>query len=264
MYGVVEGSSFQCSKCLLNKPIAQLRIRSGQKCCEGDVRSYGSIQHRWTGNRELRAWFKGLAPQDRVDWYVKQQQNDTGKKRSLDEMTFSDTYSNKAICREGEIDECIPWRIYRRRAIADGEDATQAAYTFINLIQNNRVNCRFHRGEWHVPEYQGLRIETGKEVAQGHTVTRGGAVVTAAELAERIADGEGMLKKQVETIQSHANQGQDALRTDNPSINAALASQPTIVPNVSIVMAELNRGVMNNHDTIRSQRVEYVADFTKS
>ncbi len=132
MCGVIEGSSFQCSERLLPKPIAQLWIRSGQKVCEGDVRSYGSIQTRWTGNSELRSWFKGLTPQERVDWYVKQQQNDTGKKRSRDDMNFIDTYSNKALLRESELDECIPWRVYRRRAISDGEEATQAAYNFIS------------------------------------------------------------------------------------------------------------------------------------
>jgi hypothetical protein len=203
------------------------------------------MQTRWAGNRELRGWFKGLPTQERVEWYIKQQQNDTGKKRSRDDMNFIDTYSNNALLRESELDECIPWRIYRRRAISDGEEATQAAYNFISLIQNNRVDCRFHRGEWHVPEYQGLRIETGKEITQGHTVTRSGAVVSAAELLDRIADGEGMLKKQVETLQSHANQGQAALRTDTPSINVSLVSQPTIVPHCSIVMAELNRGVIH-------------------
>ena len=257
MCGVIEGSSFQCSKCLLPKPIAQLRIRSGQKVCEGDVRSYASIQTRWAGNRELRSWFKGLTPLDRVDWYVKQQQNDTGKKRNIDSMMYNDTYSNKAIRREGEIDVFIPWRIYRRRALADGEDATQAAYNFINSIQNNRVSCRFHRGEWHVPEYQGLRIETGQELAQGHTVNRGGVVETAAELAERTIVGESLLKKQIDANQGCSNQAQNALRADTPSINASMAAQPAIVPQVSIVMAELNHAVTHtnkhpNRHTVRN------------
>ena len=206
-WGNESASTFHCSKCLQNRPISMLRVRSGQKVCEDDVRSYTSLQARWTTNRQLRVWWKTLPDDQKVTWYIKQQGAEFGRKRTVEEMMYSEFEEETAKASRMELDDLIPWRIYRRRAIADGTSSAQAAYDFVALIQNNQVACEFIRGEWHVPEYQGVRREAGSEHRAGTSVNRNAKVNSAEQLQQLTCGGRALVEKQANAYAAASNQG---------------------------------------------------------
>ena len=165
---IISVSSFYCRQCMEQRPIMIMKIRSGSKVCNDCVGAYGSIQTRWQTNKDLRTWFKGMSPADRAAWYKKQRMSyQPGKKRELSNLEVNENTAHKAARTDGEVDKLIPWRIYRRHAIQDGDSVETAAHKFVQTVQNNRVLCRYQRGEWHVPEYQGIELWNGSKVESG-------------------------------------------------------------------------------------------------
>ena len=233
----VSESTFFCGKCQWNQPMSVLRIRSGAKICEMDVRAYGGLQARWNANRQLRSWWKDLPNDKKVEWYRNRQQSETGKKRTADELMHGDFSKDAAFEDKAELDELIPWRIYRRRAMQDGDSEPQAAVDFVNIIKNNQVNCLFHRGEWHVPEYQGVQRKAGRRSEHGSQDQRGYRVQSSAELANLSAASGQAVERQLQSLQAASQQGSRALRSDTPAIMAGQAQQPAMAPAADIVLA---------------------------
>jgi len=238
-------SSFYCRQCMEQRPIMIMKIRSGSKVCNDCVGAYGSIQHWWQTNKDLRAWFRNMSPADRASWYKKQRTSyQPGKKRELSKLEVTENTSEKAARTDGELYKLIPWRIYRRHALMDGESVETAAHKFISTVHNNRVLCRFHRGEWHVPEYQGIEIWHGSKVESGVDVVRKLAVENKEDLGNALTAGQGRVAAQLEANRLHASQGREAVRGDAPHIDPTHASQPAIVQPQDVIAAELGQQAM--------------------
>ncbi len=231
---------FCCSKCALKKPIVQLRIRSGQRVCECCVRAYASIQTRWTGNRELREWFKALTPSEKQAWYVKQLEND-GVHRKVEDLIYAEASRDVGVKRAFQQDHLVPWRIYRRNALMDGESAEKAAYEFIRIIQDNRINCEFDRGEWHVPEYQGIFREVGRQQEQGLEVKRQCKVDSKEALIQLTSHGRDMMSAQLQAHQQQAAMATAPARLDTPMVPVNSALQPAVANAADHFDAEMEK-----------------------
>ena len=119
---------FQCVKCLLSKLATLMTMRNNQKICVQDVRSYNHLQARWSSNRALRTMWMNMSAEDKVLWYRNHQDVPAGTRRSHEEMMHSDYAKDAAVSERMEVDELIPWRIFRRRSLADGTSLPQAAH----------------------------------------------------------------------------------------------------------------------------------------
>ena len=112
------------------------------------------------------------------------------------------------------------------------------------MVQNNRVLCRFNRGEWHVPEYQGIEIWHGEKVESGVDVVRKLGVQNKEDLGNALTAGLGRVAAQLEANRLHASQGREAVRGDAPHIDPTHASQPAIVQPQDVIAAELGQQAM--------------------
>lgn len=121
---------------------------------------------------------------------------DSGRKRTLQDMISSDYSNNAKVNERMEQDDFIPWRIFRRRALLDGTTSAQAAYDFVQTIQNNRVACEFNRGKWNAPECQGIRRTSGRRQEQGIGVVRNGQFEPAEELRDLSLQGPQIVERQ--------------------------------------------------------------------
>ena len=72
---------------MLNKPVADRRIRSGVEICFGDSNSYESLSLRWRKKPELKKMWDGKSSVEKAQWYRYQQENGFGSKRTFSEMT---------------------------------------------------------------------------------------------------------------------------------------------------------------------------------
>ena len=162
----------------------------------------------------------------------------------MSKLEVIENTSEKAARTDGEVDKLIPWRIYRRHALQDGESTEAAAHRFISTVHNNRVLRRFHRGEWHVPEYQGIEIWHGSKVESGVDVVRKLEVENKEDLGNALAAGQARVAAQLEANRLHASQGREAVRADAPYIDPTNASQPAIVQPQNVIAAELGQQAM--------------------
>jgi len=74
--------------------------------------------------------------------------------------------------------------------MADGFNRQQAAAEFSRIVADRRFLCKFRRGEWHVPDYQGIREERGTRHAVSNTLRRATVVNNADQMNELAALGQ--------------------------------------------------------------------------
>ena len=57
---------------------------------------------------------------------------------------------------EDEIDQWQTWRWFKRWGLLEQKSLEVLAREWVATVQTAGVEARFHRGQWHVPEYVGL------------------------------------------------------------------------------------------------------------
>jgi hypothetical protein len=82
-------SVFKCKKCELTKP-QQDADKNKPNSCVPCVNAYKSICDRWTRDRALHSWWQGLTPQEKSQWYVRQNKVPAGAKRKFHEVNYSE------------------------------------------------------------------------------------------------------------------------------------------------------------------------------
>ena len=100
---------------------------------------------------------------------------------------------------------------------------------FCNLVNNPQVHCEFHRGEWHVPDYQGVRVQRGMEERGGYSLDRTANISSQPQLMDLMSAGRQSIQG---TLQNFHNAG-NALPNIHmgeaaPQISASTADQPPL------------------------------------
>ncbi len=132
--GLTPQGYFYCVKCRINKPLAELQMRSGKAICCKDVNSYAALANRWKSNRTLRTWFNALSEQQKTEWYRKHQECSRGVKRDFDSLNFEQFSRQEAVSSDTMLDDWIPLTIYIRRKYCEGVVRTQAIAEFRALV----------------------------------------------------------------------------------------------------------------------------------
>ena len=221
-----EQGYFWCKKCKFQKPLADLRSRGNSKLCFSDVNAYAALAARWKTNKNLRDWWHGLTEDEQASWYRKQQENGFGAKRKFDAVYYEENTTSTAETNEFDVDEYIPWRIYARRAMADGFNRQQAAAEFSRIVADRRFLCKFRRGEWHVPDYQGIREERGTRHAVSNTLRRATVVNNAEQMNELTAQGQAHIDDAKGELSASIRHLATMQVADCPPISASVADQP--------------------------------------
>ena len=224
------GGFFNCCRCKLQTPLSLLFVKGNQKMCRADWNNYASLAARWKKNKTLKTWFDGLDENERIAWYRRQQGNAPGLKRDFEAIGVDERTSAEAFHRLHAVDEMIPWRIFKRRLVGgEGLTPEKAALEFCALVNNPRVASTHARGEWHVPDYQGLQCLRGTDNRTGYLVVRQNDVSDTASMRNAIASGQDAVQAQASANSSDAwSVYKTPPPRDMPTINSSIADQPAM------------------------------------
>ena len=146
---------FLCLKCKLPF-LFKLMSKSRPNTDEACARAYKSLNERKKKSRSFRIWFDAKSGEDVVVWYREQGSHEQGTKRVYDIVAVSSGTSNYADSFEDEIDTWQTWRWFKRWGLLEQKSLEQLAREWVQTVQAAGAEARFHRGQWHVPEYGGL------------------------------------------------------------------------------------------------------------
>ena len=188
----VGSGTFPCKRCKLVLPMAYMdALKAG--VCKKDVLSYKSISDRWQKDRRLKTWWDSLGDSGIVNWYVTQHDLKQGEKRKLD-VQYLDQSKRTKLSSEMDVDRLIPFDVFWEKAANKHKDFPTATRDFMSIVESNAADCRYERGQWVVPHWEGIEIKRGAELAQSSITNRVALDVVGPEaLKQHMEAGQRLL-----------------------------------------------------------------------
>ena len=189
-------------------------MRGSLSVCSSDVAAYSSLVARWKSQRSLKSWFQGLSDHDRIAWYRKQQNHTAGKKRTFEDMQYTEQDKQSIVSSSLDQDCWVPFGIFARNKFLEGVDRNRAGAEFRALVQSGQG--RFRRGQWHVLDYQGFKEESGS-VKEGAVITsRSASVQDHEQLVDLQCGGASLLKSYRQNLETSSSSALVAVPADVP------------------------------------------------
>ena len=216
---------FKCPKCLKTLPLSEGVPKGQSVWCSTDNSSYSALQGRWSKNKDLRTWWQSLSAEEQTQWFLRWQS--MLSKRRFDGINFAETSSRSAGVRDEDVDAFIPWDKFLRDGMAMGKSSSVLEGEWKDIIQNRRAECRFHRGQWLVPRYEGMERRQFQQQDQSWHLSRHAAIQDEAQLNE---------------LQTGAN---EIIQRFSDALRAAVLPTPQLpAPHVESSEAEQSRFIM--------------------
>ena len=110
------------------------------------------------------------------------------------------------------------------------------------MVNNPKIPCLFSRGQWHVPDYQGIQIRSGSVSENYQTLARSAKVTSQAQLSLLQASGAA----QMQQIQSHMDHMGELFHTPVPESlprpTASIADQPALLAPSTALQNQIQSG----------------------
>ena len=183
---------FWCKKC--DSACASCDLSKGKKDeCRKDAASYKALTDRWANDRKLREWFHNMLPHQKVEWYRKQQSLQAGTKRRFDLMEFSEGSRHVVGTGDKELDHFKTWSSFLRDGLQGGSSVQTLEASWTEHITNHKNECLFVRGQWLVPEFQGVVREKSDMRLEENMLARTAVIRDSTQLGELTATSEKLL-----------------------------------------------------------------------
>ena len=117
-------------------------------------------------------WWTSLPPQDKVQWYRKEQSHFAGAKRSLSSVQFEESTTSVAQRSRLNLYNHIPLSVFVRSKFCEGVRRNAAVLQLNAIVSEQREQCVFENGQWHVPDYGGIQTSVGQVDSSGFTASR--------------------------------------------------------------------------------------------
>ena len=231
-------AQFTCSKCKKVMPRSQMSTRPG--VCKVDGAAYKSLCDRWTKNRKLKSWWVGLNEEEQRLWFVKQQTNPAGTKRRFADVEYQEKTSTSVGALEDEVDLFMTWARFKREGSQGGKQVEDLELEWADLVSDPSVEAIMRRGQWLVPEFQGVERRKRKATTQEHSASRGREVDDENQLAILRQSGEDLLNKFSASVAAPLR----PLPADVPSVpDVTPADQPMSSAPTDFILHTINREV---------------------
>jgi hypothetical protein len=148
-----KGKTFSCLKCKQALPFTEMSSRSN--VCQKDNASHSSMYSRTKASKPMLLWWNGLGAEGQRLWYMKQQTMGPGK-RTWDEISYTEESVQETYQDENEVDTYKTWKNWKREGMSVGCSVKQLEEEFVAMVHNPQVGCLFRRGQWLVPEFDGV------------------------------------------------------------------------------------------------------------
>jgi hypothetical protein len=240
-------TTFFCKKCKLQQPLEKIIMKGNVSVCTPDNSSYKALSDRWKTNSSLRVWWNGLTEEGQTQWYRKWQTVEKGQKRKFDECTYIEQQTDEAVRQEGAVDRYIPWKLFRRHGFLDGASEAELIKDFQNMVQDPHITCKFERGEWLVPEFQGTESFIGNRAVSSTSMSRSASVQSQTQLNQLLLSGRQMLTNQTCALTSAAQSSSPGPPVTNPQCRARIEDQPPVQDAPKLFCNAVLREVFNNN-----------------
>jgi hypothetical protein len=229
---------FLCKCCKRQLPLAAL-CPSRPNTCHKDNCSYKALAQRWSKNRQLKAWWETLSDDLKVAWYQKQQALPQGTKRSFDEIIYEETTITDQSTNEKDLDALVPWSVFLRNKTVEGMQKHDIELEWTRLTTSPDTEAVFRRGQWLVPEWQGLLRENETRHTQRTNAIRRAHVSTSEQLASLQTGGSSLLQQYKDSYSPPQQQYAQA-----PVSDASVSDQPVSASPNDIMMQQIHREVV--------------------
>ena len=115
----------------------------------------------------------------------------------------------------------MPWRVFKRNSYMEGTSPAQAAQDFCNLVNDPEVHCKFRRGQWLVPDFQGVKALAGTVERDGYIVNRECEVKNSEDMCNFLQHGQGQFDQRLRSVEASSSSGARSLPVDTPNIGSA-------------------------------------------
>lgn len=171
---VAEPTQFLCPQCGQYTPLSQ-GVRKGTTLwCEKDNKPYNSFVSRWQANKRLRQWWNSLSKVERQGWFRKWQSLEA--KRRFDFITFVEETCAAQELLEDEIDRFVTFEMWRRNEIIGGQELEWSEEQLVDkwkgIVESMRYECIFRRGQWLIPQFEGIERRSRKRLTLAQTASR--------------------------------------------------------------------------------------------
>ena len=130
---------------------------------------------------------------------------------------------------------------------------------FKDIVDNQKADCIFENGQWHVPDYRGITTAVGNIDEAGHKVRRMKAGIDDQEqLGVLVAQGAKLVDSSAAASSRSVQAKVPDKMPDYPMINRNQNDQASIQPAPKLIMEEILREVANANTyccSMEAQRV---------
>ena len=237
-------NSFNCKKCKLNLPLeAMHEVKAG--ICAKDVLSYKSLSERWTRSRGLKLWWDTRDEPGQQAWYREQHQVRRGTKRKMD-VEYSDKTASVAYDLEESCDMWIPYDVYEREELPKQQKSEiELRAAFRNIVESCQSHCKFRRGEWCIPRWDGIANRQGSGTMQESSSSR---VATNIDSSDELRQLQRAGRNLVEQFHSQLEgiRGANSHPAEAPTCNATPQDMPVATAPQDVIANVVNREVLGN------------------
>ena len=227
---------FICKACRKQVPLSQMcASRSGW--CRMDSASYKALATRWAKDRSLKTWFQAMTPEQQANWYCRRQtfSSNDGKRR-FDDVKYSDVAEDVEGTGEEDQDWFQTWSVFLRNCLIEGKTAQQAESLWTSMIDDPRVECIHRRGQWLVPEWQGVKRAKLSQNLNRSSSSRNATAATPEQLHSLQANGRMLLDQFKEGVLPAPN-----IVPTQPMTTAQQSDQPVCRAPANVIGAQITR-----------------------
>ena len=172
-----------CTQCKLQKPVTDTNTKGSQVWCLADINSYASMLYRQKTNPKLKAWWKGMSPEQRVAWYR------TWQKLSAAQRSSIIQFVERGIEAWEQLDD----KVYKWLPFEDWADLPsnrslslhEQTVKFQTVVDSCKSECKFVNNQWCIPRFAGLeRRERHRQSLEIETFR--GVDIKSAEQAQQV------------------------------------------------------------------------------
>ena len=231
---------FLCPCCKKEWPAVDGVQKGSQIWCRKDVSSYQSLQSRWQKNQKLKRWWQNMSTDEKRSWYLKWQL--LSPQARFSSITYQETVIESMEDIEDDVENYSTYAMWRRDNMTVGEEETSLRARFMEIVDQNRSECLYRRGQWLIPEYMGVQRRIRRRVAEESRVTRTADIDNANHLAELQASGRARLEQFRASISEAVTPGLTPENTA-PEITSRPSDQPTHGATTSVLGLAIGREV---------------------
>lgn len=171
----VQGALCACVwVCLFTLPWCSplVVVRFCREACKSE---YKYLSDRWRTNKSLKTWYQEMTKEQRHQWYQQRKKSKQGcKRRSFDDIGYSEQHVQETAEEEQDVDNDIPWSTFQRNRLVEGKSTEDIATEWKCALQDPSILKRKHRGQWLVHEWGGLQVKRIRKIAVPWGRGRGG------------------------------------------------------------------------------------------